>query len=277
MIQILGAPLDIQAEELHNGLTDMERNIVERMAASTTLYTYPSVEQLRFELKLRSQIVAAAKALEQSGVEFEGFSTSRCNPRYWVRTEEGGCRLKEGVQPAVAIRDIFINGGAYGFECATAIVVIYYKAVLESIGEQNFNRLFSPLLLFDGTYDEDLGLVWKEKKQYLPGDVRYFKNPDYNPETPEWQGENAVLLEDGRYFGHGIGIKKAEGIIASLNKERKPGATRSAYLLDGAAEPDFAALSQYEQKREHGTANDRGVPEKRYIIARIGQASYLAL
>ncbi|MBN6185534.1 protein-glutamine gamma-glutamyltransferase [Aneurinibacillus sp. BA2021] len=277
MIQILGAPLDIQAEELHNGLTDMERNIVERMAASTTLYTYPSVEQLRFELKLRSQIVAAAKAFEQSGVEFEGFSTSRCNPRYWVRTEEGGCRLKEGVQPAVAIRDIFTNGGTYGFECATAIVVIYYKAVLESIGEQNFNRLFSPLLLFDGTYDKDLGLVWKEKKQYLPGDVRYFKNPDYNPETPEWQGENAVLLEDGRYFGHGIGIKKAEGIIASLNKERKSGATRSAYLLDGAAEPDFAALSQYDQKREHGTANDRDIPEKRYIIARIGQASYLAL
>lgn len=277
MIKILGDPIDTHAMDLQNELTDMEQDILQRMAVSSILYTYPSVEQLQFEITLRSHIVSAAKALDQSGVDFAGFSTSRCNPRYWMRTEEGGCQLKEGVQPAEAIRDIFKEGRLYAFECATAIVVVYYKAILDSIGEMNFNRLFSPLLLFDGTYDQDLGLTWREKTHYLPGDVRYFKNPEYNPKTPEWQGENVVLLEDGHYFAHGIGIKTAEEIIASLNKERKPHAIRSAYLLEGAAEPAFSHLSQYAIRRENRRRIRHVSPNKRYIVAQIGQAAYLTL
>ncbi|MCC3377728.1 protein-glutamine gamma-glutamyltransferase, partial [Cohnella sp. REN36] len=78
MIKILGDPIDIHAMDLQNGFTDMEQDILQRMAVSSILYTYPSIEQLKFELTLRSHIVSAAKALDQSGVDFAGVSTSRC-------------------------------------------------------------------------------------------------------------------------------------------------------------------------------------------------------
>ena len=57
---------------------------------------------------------------------------------------------------------------------------------------------------------------------FLPGDVVYFKNPDFNPYTPEWKGLNAVVLDDGTYFAHGIGIGTAEQFIHILNQMRKP-------------------------------------------------------
>jgi len=66
--------------------------------------------------------------------------------------------------------------------------------------------------------------------ELFPGDCQYFKNPA----TPEWQGENIINLGNGTYFGNGIGIKSANGIIKALNENRKRGATEWAFLTDSA-------------------------------------------
>jgi protein-glutamine gamma-glutamyltransferase len=276
MIQISDTSIDIKTLEQKWPISGTQQSILERMAASQITYYYPSLNLLKFEIKLRSNIVSASEKLYGSGADFAVFKESRCNTRYWTRTEEGGFKLKESAKPAEAINDIFTNGKKYAFECATAIVIVYYKAILDSIGTQNFNQLFPAIFLFDGIYDEDLQLTWNKKAEYLPGDVQYFKNPDYDPKTPQWQGENVVLLENNRYFAHGIGIKTKEEVIASLNEKRKPGATISAYFLDEAARPDFTYLSQYNQEEPEQPGN-RTPTESGFTIAKIGSVLYIRI
>jgi protein-glutamine gamma-glutamyltransferase len=245
MITISGSsvqPYDIYNQWLPSVL---EKMIIEKMAKSQTVYEYDSLNVLKFELVLRMEMISSARELNQSKVSFATFDRSRCNPDYWEMYDTGVFKLKTGVQPSTGIRDIFVNGSKYAFECATAMVIVFYKAVLDSTGEKAFNELFANMYLFSWHYDPDLGLKSYNPSDYFPGDVRYFKNPDVNPETPQWQGENVVILEDGTYYGHGIGIKTADQLISILNKQRKPGAIQSAYLMDQVTRPDFKKLAQF--------------------------------
>ncbi|MEX1028815.1 MAG: protein-glutamine gamma-glutamyltransferase [Paenibacillaceae bacterium] len=197
---------------------------------------------IQFERVTRGRVVRAALALNQSGVQFEIFEKSRCNEQYWTRTANGGFLIKASIRPSVAIRDIYTSGPLYAFECATAIVIILYKAVLDYLGELVFDKLFSSLYLRDWHYDADLRLKVTEGRTINPGDVVYFRNPDVNPLTPQWQGENAVVLSNHLYYGHGLGIVSGKEIIASLNRFRKPGSDVSAYLTETVVQLDYIYL-----------------------------------
>ncbi|WP_424768501.1 protein-glutamine gamma-glutamyltransferase [Paenibacillus sp. sgz302251] len=224
-------------------LSELERRILLDKQRSTAVYRYPTVDALVFELKMRTHIVEAAKAMYASGVSFAAFSNSRANERYWMVTDNGGFQLRSGVQPSVAINDIFENGQLYAFECAGAIIIILYKAVLDTIGDNVFNRNFQNLFLRDWQTDRDLRLnMTYNIDEAYPGDVLYFKNPQHDRDTPEWQGENVVMLDKNLYFGHGIGIESGEGTIAALNRMREPGSTISAFLQDTVLMPDFEGL-----------------------------------
>ena len=202
-------------------------------------------------MKLRKNIIESARAMNQSDVSFEVFSNARCNPRYWTLTNQGGFQQRFDVLPADAIRDIFRNSSLYAFECATAMIIIYYFAVLNTIGDYLFNQLFQNLYLYSWHADPDLGIRAVNTTYFLPGDIVYFNNPDFNPETPWWRGENAVDLGDGTYFGHGIGIMTAPQIIHELNQLRRPGSTTPAVMDDLVVRPSAAhfatllSLSQY--------------------------------
>lgn len=244
MIVIAGSGLPAQWEPDISYWPFLERHIFERKRSSTVAYYYATEQQVRFEMQLRARIVDAAQAFDLSKAEFAPFAKSRCNAAFWERMPDGGFRLQAGSEPAAAIRDIFASGHLYAFECATAVVVVLYKGVLDVIGDEAFNRHFAALYLYDWQYDSDLRLVREQPaKETYPGDVLYFKNPEVSPETPEWQGENAVKLEDDRYFAHGIGIVSAAQIIAKLNRHRRPGSTQPAYLLDEVFYPDFHYLA----------------------------------
>jgi len=223
----------------------VERKIINILSKSSKVYIYSSLEQLHFELKLRSNIVDASIRLNRSGLTFKVFRKSYCNTDFWERTNEGGFLLKREVSPSDAINDIFINGRKYGTECATALVIVFYKAVLDIFPKELFNKLFSSIQLMNWSYlDRNLDIGYYENEaDYLPGDCRYFKNPDVNPLTPEWQGENTIDLGNGKYYGHGIGITTGEQIIRALNKNRKAGAKKSAYILDSATRPGFNHLA----------------------------------
>jgi protein-glutamine gamma-glutamyltransferase len=198
---------------------------------------------VQYEWAIRSRVEQSARALNYSGVQFEIFEKSRCNERYWKRTANGGFLLKSGISPSVAIRDIYESGSLYAFECATAILMVLYKAVLESIQEEKFNSLFAALYLQAWQYDADLRLkITHNLQEVKPGDVVYFKNPDVNPQTPYWRGENAVQLSNHLYYGHGMGIVTGEEIIARLNSARKLGSIISAYLTDTIVQLDYTYL-----------------------------------
>lgn len=241
----------IQADELEKDYApdSVERIIIDRLASSSVKYDFSSVEQLKFELRLRSEIIVAARALNRSGMDFEVFRESRCNRNYWDRTREGGFVLKDGAKPSDAIQDIFKNGSKYGTECATAMMIVYYKALLSVYSEELFNKLFPNIELMDWHHiDRRLQEVggMQKSRDYLPGDRRYFANPDVNPMTPEWQGENVIDLGDGTYYGHGIGIYKADAIINALNRHRTEDADEQAHLLDSAGRPNFKRLFGYQ-------------------------------
>lgn len=252
-------------------LSGLQREILEDKQRSPVTYSYDSVAALTFELKMRENIVEASKALQHSRANFATFVNSKCNEQYWTRTDNGGFQMKSDVRPSDAINDIFTNGELYGFECATAIVIILYKAILDTIGENAFNTHFNPLYLRDWNHDGDLWFITTNNKdESYPGDVMYFKNPDHNPDTPEWQGENVVKLADNLFFGHGIGIETSEDLIDALNRMRVPGSTQSAYLMDMVVHPNFEHLRNLSSRAAARIV--RRTAQGVNIIARIGTA-----
>ncbi len=233
----------------------IESVIIQRMQEDKIVYPYQSIEELSFELKLRKSIIASAKSMNQGDAQFEILANSRCNPQYWHLTNTGGFQLRHDVIPSDAIQDIYKNSSLYMFECATATVIIYYHAVLNSMDEHLFNQLFQNLYLYSWHVDPDLGIQSIHTDHYLPGDVVYFNNPDFDPETFWWRGENAVDLGDGTYFGHGLGIRTAEQMFQALNKRRKPGSTQLAYLMNLVIRPSFKHLAKLAMLPRGYTAN----------------------
>jgi protein-glutamine gamma-glutamyltransferase len=256
----------------HSSLSKKQEKIFEALLKSPETYVYKNEHQLLFEIILRDRIIDAAISLAKSKVRFAIFRLSKCNEQFWIKNELGGFQLKEGVLPSDAINDIFINSHLYAFECATAIVIVFYKAVLDVMDKQTFNRLFSNLLLYDWHVDQDLGIKTKKGEDYLPGDCLYFKNPEFDPQTPQWQGENTIYLGNDLHYGHGIGIKTTEGIIAALNRKRKKDATKSAYLLPQTTRVDFIYLSQFSSN-----LGDYRLPinKKYFITGTLGSATFL--
>ncbi|RDU38999.1 protein-glutamine gamma-glutamyltransferase [Neobacillus piezotolerans] len=250
--------------------------IAQWMGKSKRIFEFGTLRELDFELEMRVRIMRAAILMNKSGAGFATFATTRCNEKYWVLTEHGAIVLKPNVQPETGIEDIFVNGKKYAFECATAMLIIFYKAVLDSIDNAVFNRLFSGLKLYDWQYDEDLDVQIFNSTEFVPGDCVYFKNPDVDPKTRHWQGENAILLARNIYFGHGIGIVRGQFIIDFLNSKRKKNAEREAYLTDVIAVPNFKYLSQFK-----ATEARTPVPfldlchSSNLIVSEIGTKTYL--
>jgi len=275
MIVITGAnnPIDTSA------WSPLEREIYAQKNNSSVTYAYDSVEELQFELTLRLKIVEAARALLASKADFASFKRSRCNWKYWIRTEQGGFQMRPNVVPSAAIRDIYVSGGLYAFECATAMLIVLYKAMLDTIGEARFNSLFDNILLWDWNFDSDLHLITVDKRdESIPGDILYFKNPDVSLDSPEWQGENVVMLAENLYYGHGIGNKNEKQMIAELNTHRKPNSKISAYLLDQVTFPDYKFLSQQFASGSTDTPYRFRPQLLNYqTVAMIGSSNYLRL
>ena len=224
---------------------ELKRSILTQLTSANEKLDYDSEEQLVFELNLRDQTVNAAKALNRSGMNFAIFRKSKCNTTFWTRTGEGGFRLKSGVSPSEAIEDIFKHGRKYATECATAMVIVYYGALLAVLGKNTFDRTFPKIELMNWHHIDrllrEIGMI-KKYPFYLPGDRRYFANPDVDPMTPEWQGENVIDLNGKLYYGHGVGIQSASTIINALNENRIENADDSAYLMNSAGRPNYKNL-----------------------------------
>jgi protein-glutamine gamma-glutamyltransferase len=245
MIQISGRPADLATINTTYPHGSFEHAMIEAMSKSHDNYDYDSLDELDFELKLRKATVKAALELDHSGMAFAVFRKSRCNDEYWHRTSDGGFELQNGVKPSDAINDIYRNGHKYATECATAIVILFYKALLDVFPAALFDKTFPEITLMNWRQLDPvlrtIGLV-SPYDEYLPGDRMYFVNPAVDPETPEWQGENVIKMDEDKYYGHGIGIENKHTIISAINRFRVEGATESAYLKDGAGRLDYKNL-----------------------------------
>ena len=246
-------------ESTLSNLEDLEKTIFQRLLNDSEVYSYESMEELRFEIALRNNIVASAALMAQGDARFETFAGSQGNPAYWTITDTGGFLIREDVNPSDAITDILENSQFYAYECATAILILYYHAILNTIGPKLFNEYFQDLLLYSWHFDSDLVMQSVYTFYTIPGDVVYFKNPDFNPLTYWWRGENAVVMGDDLYFGHGLGIKDAAYVIEFLNSTRKPDATKPAYLSDYVARPSFTHLAKLFSSQNRRTKHQHPV------------------
>lgn len=264
----------VDANTLKTSGFEPEKNeMIDKMGRYQDSYPFINIQHFEFSLHLRYATIQAARQLLASKARFTTFEKASCNEQFWHLTEQGGFKLRSGINPSAAISDIFQNGREYGFECATSIVIIFYKAVLDSIDVTQFNRIYQGLYLRDWQSDDDLPIITRRGNDYLPGDCLYFANPQFNPQTPQWQGENVIDLGNDLYFGHGIGIKTADGMIESLNKRRKPYATESAYLLSQVTRLDHLYLYRFSS---YGP-NRNGVPQfiaSKTIVGKIGSSLY---
>ncbi|WP_433957641.1 protein-glutamine gamma-glutamyltransferase [Cytobacillus horneckiae] len=223
----------------------IQRDIYIALENSEQIHHYNTLHELLFELLLRENLIKAANQMHNSQAEFAPFTHSKFNPEIWTKTKYGYV-LKPYIMPSDAILDVFYNSKEYAFECSTAIVLLFYKAVLDSIAVSRFNTLFQGLLVWDWNYDQDLGIDTRIGRDFIPGDVVYFYNPDFD--HPIWTGENAVYLGNNQYFGHGVGLETEQGMIEALNTLRKPGATRDAYLISQHSRLNYKYLSQFARR-----------------------------
>lgn len=265
MILVAGRPFSGASIAGSYSPDSVEAMVLKAMRDSGYQYKFESNQALSFELRLRAEIVNAARQLHKSGLGFAVFARTRCSDKYWNRENNGGFRLKRDAVPAAAIRDIYSNGRAYATECATAMMIVYYKAFLELYGDAKFNSLFDEIYLMNWhTTDPLLRAVSTPKPvaEILLGDRGYFANPDVDPQTPQWQGENVIVMPDNLYYGHGVGIQTSERIISSLNRNRKRGAARSAYMMSSAGRPDFNKLAQHDTAAVREPAQTWRIPER---------------
>ncbi|MFZ0474519.1 MAG: protein-glutamine gamma-glutamyltransferase [Halobacillus sp.] len=240
MIQVSGRPF--QSSNYWNK-DEVGKVIIEAMQEAQDLYSFSSERELSFVIKARKNIILSARQMDQGDSSFATFKSSRCNPEYWNLTEAGGFLLNPQVSPSDAIFDIFKNSDLYKFECATACVINFYHGILLSIGSPSFNNLFPRLYLYSWYTDEDLGLYSFYANHFIPGDVIYFNNPDFDPGTPWFRGVNAIAMGNSRFFGHGFGIRTANQMIEALNRKRKTDSQQSAYLASLITRPSFNQLA----------------------------------
>jgi len=247
MIRFINEDTDLQNILAQYRRGSPEYKFIRKLADSSHVYVYSSPEELQFETRLRRHIINASLALYRARFAFAIFQESRCNENYWIRRPDGGFVLRPDAKPSEAVDDIFTNTRLYATECATAIMIIYYKAILDTYGRDLFDRTFDRIILMNWQDMDELINVatYRGLPDYFPGDCRYVNNPDVDPLTPEWQGENIIDLGDGSYFGHGIGRGDVDFFIRALNRNRIEGSDVSAYLMDSATNPDFRGLYRH--------------------------------
>ena len=208
-----------------------------------------AIGKLRFEqLLISAHVVQSAIRLDKSDVQFANYSgDDKANNKLWSMGYGGRITVRQHTSTTEAVADVFgKNSSKYAFECATAAHLIYLNAIKDRIGSKKFDSAAPRLSVFrwdapkktgqdlvDGTgKGGPLGLSSKGTfgKELWPGDRVYFDNPHFEPSFTAGQGENTIFLGDGKFFGHGLGIKSKEQIVKKLNNLRKPGATRKAYM-----------------------------------------------
>jgi protein-glutamine gamma-glutamyltransferase len=218
------------------------------------------------KVRIGAAMVEAAYAMDAAKHDFDG--TLKANPTFWKNPggEMATMTLKPGKRASEAIRDIFANPDKYQFECATALVILRYKAMLELLGEKDFDRICKDLKVGPWDQEDHAAKTWKVEgkasdgskveatkddiARLKPGDYTYFKNwsvslAGYNA---GWQGENVIFLGKGMYYGHPFGVISGQEIVDYLNEHRNPRAKREASLMDVRARIDPSILKEDKVK-----------------------------
>jgi protein-glutamine gamma-glutamyltransferase len=107
----------------------LRKSIFGIMLASPATYRYDDAGQLLFELRLRD----ASSRRPRSGAQrhdLPGFSGIRGRSRFLAADRRGRLPAARRRSPLQSRPGYYANGSDYGTECATAMVIVYYGAML---------------------------------------------------------------------------------------------------------------------------------------------------
>lgn len=230
-----------------DGTLDDEDLVFRRTAAGAVEATSIG-PALRRRVAIGAALVNACEEMDRARHRFSSFAEQSFSGAMWMprEGERTTFQVKPGVKPSVAVQHICAHPDEYRFECATAIVIVYYKAILELIGPEDFDRAYPELKIGPWNYDSKLEphirLTGSSRTEAAAtaraslqvGDYTFIRNWDVTREARAggWQGENVIYLGNGRFYGHPFGIATDAEIIEFLNERRMPGSTRSASLSE---------------------------------------------
>lgn len=197
------------------------------------------------EDNLRSNIKAAMKQAE-SAINYlrdgdeHSCGTSLLDSRYWETCystytynnvdycSPKGWKVVKGKKTSEAIKSIFAATTPNFMECKSTLVVVYYKAILDTFGDEVFNKAFPNLFISwnDKLHLETLTL---EKNPLLleegallleEGDWVYFEgHPGYDAvmgNSGLGRGENTIYMGNDKYSGLGCEEKTEEELKKRL-------------------------------------------------------------
>lgn len=168
---------------------DLEREILVAMLASPMAFTFPSFEELVSQVRMRSDIVQAAR---KTALAFQTEAAERPED-CWVYQEETGFTLVPGhrlVDALVKATQPEATGRLYSFSCYRATEYVILLAIARELGRSNpallealerdserraiRSGLFHDVFLTEyGSMEQPLPPLY-----YVPGDRLWFRNPD---------------------------------------------------------------------------------------------------
>jgi hypothetical protein len=116
-------------------------------------------------------------------------------------------------KPAVAVLDLFRSADIpIVIECTAAISICYLRAILETVGADQFNRLFASGISITNAISDEVEPLLKQvtvtdSSEVRAGDWVYFLNHLNYPELHDrgaFSGENSLALGTGQYEGFGV-------------------------------------------------------------------------
>lgn len=143
--------------------------------------------------------------------------------------------LKSGVKPSAALDDMVKNPNNYKFECATAIVIVHYRAMQKLLGNEKFDSVFQNMIIGPWESDEKFNAIFTSQEMdhtiQETGIYGYYQNHDVSQEGLKagWQGENVIFINYDEYkkdwlcYGHPFGIEYASKIKEKLDSHRNIG------------------------------------------------------
>lgn len=153
--------------------------------------------------------------------------------------------------PACAVRALFRGLVPIRCECQTAMRLAVLKGVLDTFGDAAFDGLVAergPGFCIGGGHDpvvyNALNLAG-DSARLVAGDLVAFSNPEARDDS--WRFENAVFVGNDPegapcFFAHPFGITTGAGIIAELERRRRPRSRARAFLAT-LIYPSFTYMS----------------------------------
>ena len=138
---------------------------------------------------------------------------ARCGATRWSETADAWIEGPYWAPNGPASGTVFLQKGSsaydsvvsalpYGGECLGAVQLCVLSAAAAVLHKPRFNALHTGQVVLgdaaDGhhnEYDRHINGAFTDGVTYIPGDILYMDNHDYDEERGPWQGENCVIVD----------------------------------------------------------------------------------